>query len=107
MKLDFLIIFFLSVLKINVDFFLFKTFFEKSISKLFSFNLFLVISLKSRIIIINEVIDKNKRFFDINILLLLYLYRLKTNNILFLSILKTISCLFIYNFLKIRSYCFN
>ena len=81
-------------------------FFKEFISKLFSFNLFLIINLRDRITI-NEIVDKNKRFFDIDILLLLYSHRLKINNILFLSILKTISYLFIYNFSKIKSYCFN
>ena len=81
-------------------------FFKKFISKLFSFNSFLIINLKSYIII-NEGIDKNERFFDIDILLLLCLYRLKTNNILFLSILKTIFYLFIYDFSRIRSCYFN
>ena len=57
--------------------------------------------------IINEIIDKNERFFNINILLLLYSHYLKTNNILFLSISKMTLYLFIYNFLKIKSCCFN
>ena len=81
-------------------------FFEGFISKLFSFDSFLTIGLKGRIIV-NEVIDKNERFFDIDILLSLYLYRLKTNNILSLSISKTISYLFIYNFSRIRSCYLN
>ena len=53
--------------------------------------------------IIDNIIYKNGKFFDVNILLLLYLYRLKINNILFLNISKTISYLFIYNFSRIRS----
>ena len=57
--------------------------------------------------IINEIIDKNERFFDVDILLSLYLYRSKTNNILFLNILKTILYLFIYNFSRIKSCYFN
>ena len=57
--------------------------------------------------IINEIIDKNERFSVVDILLSSYLYRLKTNNILFLSISKMISCLFIYDFLKIKSCCLN
>ena len=96
----------MSVLKININFFLFKMFF-KELSKLFSFNSFLTINLRDHIMITNEIIDKKKRSFDINILLLLYSHRLKTNNILFLNILKTTLCLFIYNFLKIKSYYFN
>ena len=107
MKLNFLIIFSLNVLNVDINFFLFKMSFKEFISKLFSFNSFLIINLKDHIIIINEIIDKKKRFFDINILLLLYLYRLKTNNILFLNILKTILYLFIYDFLKIKSCCLN
>ena len=107
MKLDSLIISFLNVLKINVDFFLFEMSFKKFISKLFSFNLFLTISLKSYITTINEINDKNERFFDINILLSLYSHRSKINNILFLNILKTTLYLFIYDFSKIKSYCFN
>ena len=96
MRLSFLIIFSLNVLKVDINRFLFKMFFEKFISKLFSSNLFLTINLRDYIIIIiNEVVDKNERFFDFNILLLLYLHRLKTNNILFLNILKTILYLFI------------
>ena len=57
--------------------------------------------------IINKVNDKNERFFDVNILLLLYSHRLKINNILFLSILKTTLYLFIHDFSKIKSYYFN
>ena len=106
MKLSFLIIFFLNVLKIDVDFYLFKVFFERFISKLFSFDSFLIINLRDRVII-NEIIDKNERFFDIDISLSSYLYRLKTNNILFLNISKMILYLFIYNFLRIKSCCFN
>ena len=57
--------------------------------------------------ITNEVIDKNKKFFVIDILLLLYLYYLKINNILFLSILRITLYLFIYNFSSIKSCYFN
>ena len=57
--------------------------------------------------IINEIIDKNERFFVVDILLLLCLYRLKINNILFLSISKMILYLFIYDFSKIKSCYFN
>ena len=106
MKLNFLIIFSLNVLKINVIFFLFKMSFEEFISKLFSFDSFLIIDLKDRVTI-NEIIDKNERFFDIDILLLLYLYRLKINNILSLNMLKTILYLFIYDFSRIKSCYFN
>ena len=77
MKLNFLIIFSLSVLRVNIDFFLFEISFKKFISKLFLFNSFLIIHLKDYTMIINKIIDKKKRFFDINILLLSYLYRLK------------------------------
>ena len=55
--------------------------------------------------ITDEIANKNDKFFDINILLLLCLYYLKINNILFLRISKTTLYLFIYNFLKIKS-CF-
>ena len=81
-------------------------FFERFISKLFSFNSFLVVNLKNRVIT-NEVIGKKERFFYIDTLLLLCSHRLKINNILSLSISKTILYLFIYNFSKIRSYCFK
>ena len=107
MKSDFLIIFSLSVLKIKIDLFLFKISFEWFISKLSSFDSFLIIDLKSHIMIINEIIDKNERFSAIDILLLLYSHYSKTNNILFLNISRMISYLFIYNFLKIRSCCLN
>ena len=52
--------------------------------------------------IINETISKNDKFFDVNILLLLYSQRLKINNILFLNISKITLYLFVYNFLKIK-----
>ena len=77
------------------------------ISKLFLFDLFLTINLKDYIIIINNVFDKNDKFLNINILLLLYLYRSNINNILFFNISNTTLCLFIYDFLKIKSYYFN
>ena len=57
--------------------------------------------------ITDKVIDKNERFFAIDILLLLCSHRVKTNNILFLSILKMISCLFIHDFSKIKSCYLN
>ena len=57
--------------------------------------------------IINDVFNKNDRFLSINILLSLYLYRLNINNILSFNISSTISYLFIYNFLKIKSCYFN
>ena len=69
MRLDFWIFFFLNVLKVDINLFLFETSFKWFISKLFSFESFLIVSLKDRVITINEVIDKNERFFDINILL--------------------------------------
>ena len=106
MRLNFLIIFSLNALKVDIDFFLFKIFFERFISKLFSFDLFLIINLRGRVII-NEVIDKNKKSFDIDILLLLYLHYSETNNILFLNMLKTILYLFIYNFSRIKSCYIN
>ena len=56
---------------------------------------------------INEIINKNKRFFNNDILSSLLLYRLKINNNLFFNILKTISYLFIYNFSKTKSCYFN
>ena len=102
-----MIILSLNILKINVNLFLFEMFFKKSILKLSSFNSLLIINLKDHIMIIDKVIDKNDKFFEINILLLSYSYRLKTNNILFLSISKTTLYLFIYNFSKIKSYYFN
>ena len=82
-------------------------FFEDLISKLSSFDLFLIINLKKRVITIIEIINKNKRFFNNNILLLLYLYCLKINNSLFFNILKTTLYLFIYNFSKIKTCYFN
>ena len=82
-------------------------FFQNSILKSSSFDLYFIINLKKRVLTTNEIINKNERFFDNDILLLLYLYRLKINNILFFSILKTISYLFIYNFSRIKSYYFN
>ena len=77
--------------------------FKEFTSKLSSFDLFLIINLRDRVITINEIINKNKRFFDIEILLSSCLYRLKTNNILSFRILKITSYLFIYNFSKIKS----
>ena len=77
-------------------------FFENLILKSSSFDLFVIISLKKRIIIINEIIDKNERFFNNDVLLLLYLYRFEINNNLFFNILKTILYLFIYKFSKLN-----
>ena len=57
--------------------------------------------------IINNVFNKNDRFLSVDILLSLYSHRLNTNNILSFSISSTTLCLFIHNFLKIKSYCFN
>ena len=65
--------FFFNILRVNINFFLFKMFFEEFISKLFSFNSFLIIDLRDCVIIINKVIDKKEKFFDVNILLLLCL----------------------------------
>ena len=107
MKSNSLIILFLNILKVNVNFYLFKMFFKRFISKIFLSDSFLTIDLKDHMTIINKVINKNERFFNVNILLLSYLYRLKTNNILFLNISKTTLYLFIYNFLRIRSCYLN
>ena len=57
--------------------------------------------------ITNDVFDKNDKFSSANILLSLYSHHLNTKNILFFNISNIISCLFIYNFLKIKSYYFN
>ena len=46
--------------------------------------------------IINDIVNKNDKFLNINILLSLYLHYLNINNILFLNISKTTSYLFIY-----------
>ena len=99
--------FFLNILNVNVNRFLFKISLKRFILKLFSFDLFLIINLKDRIIIINDIINKNHKFSIIYILLSLYLYRLNINNILFLSISRTTLYLFIYDFLKIKSCYFN
>ena len=50
----------------------------------------------------NEITNENDKFFDINILLLLYSHYSKTNSILFLNISKTTLRLFIYDFSKIK-----
>ena len=89
-KLSFLIILFLSVLNININFFLFKISLKRFILKAFSFDFFLIINLKNRIMITNNVINKNNKLLNINILLLLYSHYLNINNILFLIISKTI-----------------
>ena len=57
--------------------------------------------------IIDDVFDKNDKFLSVNILLSLCLHHLNINNILFFSISSIILCLFIYNFSKIKSCCFN
>ena len=85
----------MNVLRIDIDFFLFKMFFEE-LSKLFSSDLSLIISLKNRVVTTDEVVDKKEKSFDVDILLLLFSYYLKTT-----------LYLFIYNFSKIKSYCFN
>ena len=82
-KSNFLIIFSLNVLNVNIDFFLFEMFLKWFILKLFLFDSFLIINLKSRIMIINNVFNKNNKFSNVNILLSLYLHRLNINNILF------------------------
>ena len=82
MRSGFLIIFSLNVLRVEIDLFLFKVFFEWFISKLFSFDSFLIIGLKGRVMIIDEVVGKNERSFGVNILLSLCSHRLKINNIL-------------------------
>ena len=69
--------------------------FEKFISELFSFDLFLIISLRNRVIITDEIIDKNEKFFDIEILLSSFSHCLKTNNILSFRISRITLCLFI------------
>ena len=56
---------------------------------------------------INNVFNKNDKFLNVDVLLSSYLYRLNINNILFFNISNTISYLFIHNFLKIKSCCFN
>ena len=55
----------------------------------------------------DDVFDKNDKFSNADILLSSCLYRLNTNNTLFFNISSIILCLFIYNFSKIKSYCFN
>ena len=66
MKLSFLIIFFLNVLSVNINLFLFEIFLKLFILKLFSFDLFLIIDLKNYIITISDVFDKNDNFFFVN-----------------------------------------
>ena len=66
MRLNFLIIFFLSILNVNIDFFLFKIF----LSKLFSFDLFLIIDFENNVTTTSEIIDKKK-----DSLLLIFFYR--------------------------------
>ena len=56
---------------------------------------------------INDVFNKNDKFSSVDILLLSYLYRSNINNILFFNISNTTLYLFIYNFSRIKSYCFN
>ena len=55
----------------------------------------------------NNIFNKNDRFLNANVLLLLYLHHLNINNILSFNISSTILYLFIHNFLKIKSYYFN
>ena len=57
--------------------------------------------------IINNVLNKNDRFLNVNVLLLSYLYRLNVNNILSFSISNTTLYLFTHNFSKIKSCYFN
>ena len=57
--------------------------------------------------IINDVFNKNDKFLNVNILLLLCSHRSNVNNILFFNILNTTLYLFIYNFSKIKSCYFN
>ena len=57
--------------------------------------------------IIGDVFDKNDKFSNANILLSLYSHRLNINNILFFNISNTTLYLFIYDFSKIKSCCFN
>ena len=90
----------MNALRVDINLFLIS--FEKFISKPSSFDSFLTINLKDYIMIINEIIDTNERFSDVEILLLLCLYRLKTNNILSFRISRITLYLFIYNFLKIK-----
>ena len=57
--------------------------------------------------IIDNVFDKNDKFLNVDILLLLYSHYSNINNILFFNISNTILYLFIYNFSKIKSCYFN
>ena len=57
--------------------------------------------------ITNDIFDKNDKFLNANILLLLYSHYLNINNILSFNISSTTSYLFIYNFLKIKSCYLN
>ena len=57
--------------------------------------------------IIDNVFDKNDKFSNFNVLLSLYSHYLNINNILSFNISNTTSYLFIYDFSKIKSYCFN
>ena len=57
--------------------------------------------------IINDVFDKNDKFLNVNILLSSYSHRLNINNILSFNISNIILYLFIYNFSRIKSCCFN
>ena len=99
--------FFLNILNVNIDLFLFEMFLKWFISKLSLFDLFSIINLKDRIIITNNVFNKNDKFSNVDILLLLYSHYLNINNILFFNISNTTSYLFIYNFSKIKSCYFN
>ena len=64
-------------------------------------------NLKDRIIITDDVFDKNDKFSNIDVLLSLYSHYSNINNILSFNISNTILCLFIYNFSKIKSCYFN
>ena len=57
--------------------------------------------------IIDNVFDKNDKFLNVDILLLLYSHYSNINNILSFNISNTILYLFIYNFSKIKSCYFN
>ena len=57
--------------------------------------------------IINDVFNKNDKFLNVNVLLSLCSHYLNINNILSFNISSTTLYLFIYNFSKIKLYCFN
>ena len=107
MRLNFLIIFFLSVLNVDIDLFLFEMSLKWCVSKLFSFDSFLIIDLEDRVMITNNVFDRNDKSLDVNILLSSCLYYLNTNNTLSFNISNIILYLFIYDFSRIKSCYFN